>query len=314
MSNIAKSVVDSYKVYLRFQRAMSDNTVESYMRDLRTVEKYFDTNAIDYKSATLSNLQCFIADLADIGICPRSRARIISGIKSFYKFCISEKIIDIDPTELLEQPKLPSYLPDVLSVEEVERIIAAIDLSETDKYSNLNIGHRNLAIVEMLYGSGIRVSELVNIKISNINFEENFMKILGKGKKERLVPISESAIRALAHWLTVRNTLQIKPKQEDFLFLNRRGSHITREMVFIIIKRLTDKAGIDKSVSPHTFRHSFATHLLEHGANLRAIQQLLGHSSITTTEIYTHTGINYLRDEIMAFHPRNRTHSKTGNI
>lgn len=308
MSQIAKSVVDSYKVFIKFQRAMSDNTVEAYMRDLRTVEKYFNSNGIEYKYATLDNLQNFIADLDDIGICPRSRARIISSIKSFYKFCVSEKIINIDPTQLLKQPKLPSYLPDVLSVEEIERIISAIDLSETDKYTKLNIGHRNLAIVEMLYGSGIRVSELVNIKISNINFEENFMKIVGKGKKERLVPISESAIRALNHWLTARNVLQIKPKQEDFLFLNRRGSHMTREMVFVIIKQLTEKAGIEKRVSPHTFRHSFATHLLEHGANLRAIQQLLGHSSITTTEIYTHTSINYLRDEIMAFHPRNRDH------
>lgn len=308
MSQIAKSVVDSYKVFIKFQRAMSDNTVEAYMRDLRTVEKYFNSNGIEYKYATLDNLQNFIADLDDIGICPRSRARIISSIKSFYKFCVSEKIINIDPTQLLKQPKLPSYLPDVLSVEEIERIISAIDLSETDKYTKLNIGHRNLAIVEMLYGSGIRVSELVNIKISNINFEENFMKIVGKGKKERLVPISESAIRALNHWLTARNVLQIKPKQEDFLFLNRRGSHMTREMVFVIIKQLTEKAGIEKRVSPHTFRHSFATHLLEHGANLRAIQQLLGHSSITTTEIYTHMSINYLRDEIMAFHPRNRDH------
>ncbi|MDO4726329.1 MAG: site-specific tyrosine recombinase [Porphyromonadaceae bacterium] len=308
MSQIAKSVVDSYKVFIKFQRAMSDNTVEAYMRDLRTVEKYFNSNGIEYKYATLDSLQNFIADLDDIGICPRSRARIISSIKSFYKFCVSEKIINIDPTQLLKQPKLPSYLPDVLSVEEIERIISAIDLSETDKYTKLNIGHRNLAIVEMLYGSGIRVSELVNIKISNINFEENFMKIVGKGKKERLVPISESAIRALNHWLTARNVLQIKPKQEDFLFLNRRGSHMTREMVFVIIKQLTEKAGIEKRVSPHTFRHSFATHLLEHGANLRAIQQLLGHSSITTTEIYTHTSINYLRDEIMAFHPRNRDH------
>lgn len=308
MSQIAKSVVDSYKVFIKFQRAMSDNTVEAYMRDLRTVEKYFNSNGIEYKYATLDNLQNFIADLDDIGICPRSRARIISSIKSFYKFCVSEKIINIDPTQLLKQPKLPSYLPDVLSVEEIERIISAIDLSETDKYTKLNIGHRNLAIVEMLYGSGIRVSELVNIKISNINFEENFMKIVGKGKKERLVPISESAIRALNHWLTARNVLQIKPKQEDFLFLNRRGSHMTREMVFVVIKQLTEKAGIEKRVSPHTFRHSFATHLLEHGANLRAIQQLLGHSSITTTEIYTHTSINYLRDEIMAFHPRNRDH------
>lgn len=308
MSQIAKSVVDSYKVFIKFQRAMSDNTVEAYMRDLRTVEKYFNSNGIEYKYATLDNLQNFIADLDDIGICPRSRARIISSIKSFYKFCVSEKIINIDPTQLLKQPKLPSYLPDVLSVEEIERIISAIDLSETDKYTKLNIGHRNLAIVEMLYGSGIRVSELVNIKISNINFEENFMKIVGKGKKERLVPISESAIRALNHWLTARNVLRIKPKQEDFLFLNRRGSHMTREMVFVIIKQLTEKAGIEKRVSPHTFRHSFATHLLEHGANLRAIQQLLGHSSITTTEIYTHTSINYLRDEIMAFHPRNRDH------
>lgn len=305
MAAIPKSVINSYKVFLRLERAMSPNTEEAYLRDLRAFENYLVERSIDYKTAQLADFKLFIEQLDEIGISPRSRARMVSGIKSFYRFCIIDRILQHDPTELLEQPKLPLYLPDVLSVEEVERIIKAIDLSEIDRYSKLNIGHRNLAIVEVLYGSGVRVSELINIKLSGINLNERFMRIVGKGNKERLVPISEAAARALEHWFIIRNVLKIRPKQEDYLFLNRRGTRMSREMVFRIIKQLTDKAEIDKCVSPHTFRHSFATHLLEHGANLRAIQQLLGHSSITTTEIYTHTGINYLRDEIMAFHPRN---------
>ncbi len=305
MAVIPKSVINNYKVFLRLERAMSPNTEEAYLRDLRAFENYLVERSIDYKTAQLADFKLFIKQLDEIGISPRSRARMVSGIKSFYRFCVIDRILQHNPTELLEQPKLPLYLPDVLSVEEVERIIKAIDLSETDRYSKLNIGHRNLAIVEVLYGSGVRVSELINIKLSGINLNERFMRIVGKGNKERLVPISEAAARALEHWLITRNVLKIKPKQEVYLFLNRRGTRMSREMVFRIIKQLTERAEIDKCISPHTFRHSFATHLLEHGANLRAIQQLLGHSSITTTEIYTHTGINYLRDEIMAFHPRN---------
>lgn len=306
MSAIPQSVINNYKVFLRFERAMSHNTEEAYLRDLKALKGYFADHSIDYKTATLNDLKRFIEQLDEIGISPRSRARVVSGIKSFYRFCITERILNHDPTELLELPKLPLYLPDVLSVDEIERIIGAIDLSEIDRSSNLNIGHRNLAIVEVLYGSGVRVSELINIKLSDINLDERFMKIIGKGNKERLVPISEAAAKAIGFWLIARKTLKIKLKQDDYLFLNRRGAHLSREMVFRVIKQLTERAEINKRVSPHTFRHSFATHLLENGANLRAIQQLLGHSSITTTEIYTHTSINYLKDEILAFHPRNR--------
>jgi integrase/recombinase XerD len=223
---------------------------------------------------------------------------MVSGIKQFFKFCLLDKLLESNPAELLEQPKLPKYLPDVLSIEEIDRMIAAVDLSKRE-------GHRNAAMLETLYGSGVRVSELVNIKLSEVYFDEKYVKITGKGNKQRLVPLSEHTIKATGFWLKDRNLMQIKPKQEDFLFLNRRGSQLTRAMIFEIVKSTAKLAGIDKTISPHTFRHSFATHLLEGGANLRAIQQLLGHSSITTTEIYTHIGIKFLKEEILKCHPRN---------
>ena len=306
MPQISKSVIEGYRVYLQLERSMSPNTVEAYMHDLNTLLEYLETSSIDYKEATLEDFKSFVEALSKIGISARSRARIISGIKAFYKYCVIDRILKTDPTELLELPKIPQYLPSILSIQEIERMIDAIDLTEVDKYSKLNLGDRNRAMLEILYGSGVRVSELVGMRISDINLTERFVKIMGKGSKERLVPLSEAAIGAIKNWMIARNVIDIKHKQEDFLFLNRRGSRMSREMVFIIIKKLAEKAGIVKDISPHTFRHSFATHMLENGANLRAIQQLLGHSSITTTEIYTHTGIALLREEIMRYHPRNR--------
>ena len=293
------SVINRYKAYLKLEKGLSQNTIDAYLRDLKTLEEYFSSINLNYKTAQISDLQNFIIQLTDLGISERSRARIVSGIKSFYKFSEIESLVAANTAELLEQPKLPLYLPDVLSIEEIEKILDSIDLSKPE-------GHRNKAIIEVLYGSGLRVSELTNVKISDINFDDNFMRITGKGGKERLVPLSDASVKAIKFWKQDRNLLKIKPKQEDFLFLNRRGNQLTRVMIFIIIKDLVKIADINKQVSPHTFRHSFATHLLEGGANLRIIQQLLGHSSITTTEIYTHIGINYLREEVMKFHPRNK--------
>lgn len=306
MPQISKSVIEGYRVYLQLERSMSPNTVEAYMHDLNTLLGYFETSSIDYKEATLEDFKSFVEALSKIGISARSRARIISGIKAFYKYCVIDRILKTDPTELLELPKIPQYLPSILSIQEIEKMIDSIDLTEVDKYSKLNLGDRNRAMLEILYGSGIRVSELVGMRISDINLTERFVKIMGKGSKERLVPLSEAAIGAIKNWMIARNVIEIKHRQEDFLFLNRRGSRMSREMVFMIIKKLAEKAGIVKNISPHTFRHSFATHMLENGANLRAIQQLLGHSSITTTEIYTHTGVAFLHEEIMRYHPRNR--------
>lgn len=306
MPQISKSVIEGYRVYLQLERSMSPNTVEAYMHDLNTLLGYFETSSIDYKEATLEDFKSFVEALSKIGISARSRARIISGIKAFYKYCVIDRILKTDPTELLELPKIPQYLPSILSIQEIEKMIDSIDLTEVDKYSKLNLGDRNRAMLEILYGSGVRVSELVGMRISDINLTERFVKIMGKGSKERLVPLSEAAIGAIKNWMIARNVIDIKHKQEDFLFLNRRGSRMSREMVFMIIKKLAEKAGIVKNISPHTFRHSFATHMLENGANLRAIQQLLGHSSITTTEIYTHTGVAFLHEEIMRYHPRNR--------
>ena len=306
MPQISKSVIEGYRVYLQLERSMSPNTVEAYMHDLNTLLGYFETSSIDYKEATLEDFKSFVEALSKIGISARSRARIISGIKAFYKYCVIDRILKTDPTELLELPKIPQYLPSILSIQEIEKMIDSIDLTEVDKYSKLNLGDRNRAMLEILYGSGVRVSELVGMRISDINLTERFVKIMGKGSKERLVPLSEAAVGAIKNWMIARNVIEIKHRQEDFLFLNRRGSRMSREMVFMIIKKLAEKAGIVKNISPHTFRHSFATHMLENGANLRAIQQLLGHSSITTTEIYTHTGVAFLHEEIMRYHPRNR--------
>ena len=275
------------------------------MRDLAAFEVFMEDLGLEYNTVKLEDLQRFIESLAVLGISERSRARIISGIRAFYRYCDIDGILKNNPTELLDQPKLPIYIPDVLSVEEVKRIIESVDLSEVDKYSGLAVGLRNRAIMEMLYGSGLRVSELLGIRLSQLAMGEDFCKILGKGNKERLVPISTEAKKAIGYWIVEREKLPIKYRQDDVLFLNRRGAKMTRQMIFQIIKTSVEKAGITKIVSPHTFRHSFATHLLEGGANLRVIQQLLGHSSIVTTEIYTHIDMRMMREEILKFHPRN---------
>ncbi len=292
------SVQKKYHSFLLLEKSLSNNTIAAYERDLEKWLAYLSDAKIAYSSVTIEHLRDFLVELNDVGIHPRSQARIISGIKSFYRFLLYDGEISQDPTELLEQPKVGKRIPEVLSVEEIESIIAAIDLST-------NEGQRNRAIIETLYGSGLRVSELINLKLSNIYADEGYMRVEGKGSKERLVPISTEAIKQIKLWLIDRNALEIKRGNEDFLFLNRRGAQLTRVMIFTIIKRLAELAGIQKNISPHTFRHSFATHLLEGGANLRAIQQLLGHESIITTEIYTHIDINYLKETVLQFHPYN---------
>ncbi len=241
-------------------------------------------------------MQDFLVDLQELGIAVRSQARIISGIKSFYKFLLIEEVLEADPTELLELPRLGRKIPEVLSLEEIDKIIASIDLSTPD-------GHRNRAIIEMLYSCGLRVSELTHLTFSNIYKEQEFLRILGKGNKQRLVPVSQKALDEISRWEIDRNTLNIQKGNEDFVFLNLRGSKISRISVFNIVKNCAEKAGIRKTISPHTFRHSFATHLLEGGANLRAIQQMLGHQSIQTTEIYAHIDIAFLRQTIEMCHP-----------
>lgn len=291
-------IFKKYHSFLLLEKSLSPNTIEAYEKDLEKLLTYLGDAKISYLDATTDHLRDFLIDLNELGITARSQARIISGVKSFYRFLQYEEHLEDDPTDLLEMPKLGKHLPEVLSVEEINKIVSAIDLST-------NEGQRNRAIIETLYGSGLRVSELIGLKMSNISFDEGYMKVEGKGNKQRLVPISEESLKQINLWLIDRNQLNIVKGHEDFLFLNRRGAQLTRVMIFTIIKRLTEIAGIQKNISPHTFRHSFATHLLEGGAHLRAIQQLLGHESILTTEIYTHLDLDYLRETVLQFHPSN---------
>lgn len=267
------------------------------MADLDKLLAFAADEGKSYQEITYEDLQQFVAQLADIGIHPRSQARIISGIKSFYRFLLLDKYIEIDPTELLESPKIGLKLPEVLTVNEINTILDSIDLSTPE-------GHRNRAMLETLYSCGLRVSELINLRYADIYPEEQFIRVLGKGNKQRLVPISEVALREISNYLKDRSQVVPKKGFEDTLFLSRRGTALSRIMVFHIIKVQTEAAGIHKRVSPHTFRHSFATHLLEGGANLRAIQEMLGHEQITTTQIYTHIDRTFLRQEILAHHPR----------
>ena len=296
------SLNDEYHLYLKLEKALSDNSIEAYERDLLKLETYLADLHVKAEDASNEILRDFIIEIASLGIHPRSQARVLSSIRSFYHFLIYKNKRDDDPTELLESPKIGMRLPEVLSVKEIDRIIEAIDLSKAE-------GQRNKAIIETLYGSGLRVSELINIELSKIYFAEGYMLVEGKGSKQRLVPLSPQSIRQIELWKVDRNLLRVKKGSEDVLFLNRRGGKLTRAMIFTIVKELAAMAGIRKNVSPHTFRHSFATHLLENGANLRAIQQLLGHESITTTELYTHIDVHFLRDTILEFHPLNK-HSK----
>ena len=296
------SLNDEYHLYLKLEKALSDNSIEAYERDLLKLETYLADLHVKAEHARNEICRDFIIETASMGIHPRSQARVLSSIRSFYHFLIYKNKRDDDPTELLESPKTGLRLPEVLSVKEIDRIIEAIDLSKAE-------GQRNKAIVETLYGSGLRVSELINLELSKIYFVEGYMLVEGKGSKQRLVPLSPQSIRQIELWKVDRNLMKVKKGSEDVLFLNRRGAKLTRAMIFTIVKELAAMAGIRKNVSPHTFRHSFATHLLENGANLRAIQQLLGHESITTTELYTHIDVHFLRDTILEFHPLNK-HSK----
>lgn len=277
---------------------MAKNTVSSYQRDLNKAAQYFETTKPSPLKLSLKDLEAFVAEMAEQGISARSQARLVSALRSFYKFLTLEEVIDIDPSELLESPKLGRKLPDFLSIEEVIAIIDAVDMGKDE-------GHRNRAILETLYGCGLRVSELTDLRISDLFLKESIIRVTGKGDKERLVPINKMAIKYIDIYREeVRVHQTITKGNEDFLFLNRRGKKLTRAMIFHIIKTLTTKAGIKKKVSPHTFRHSFATHLVEGGADLRAVQEMLGHESITTTEIYTHLDQTYLRDTLLQFHPR----------
>ena len=290
------SLIVRFKQYLVYEKGLLPKSVEAYMHDVLLLEDFLGEKPME--SAQLEDLQAFIKHLYEEGIATRSQARVISGIKSFYGFLLYDGTLTADPTELLDAPKIGLHLPDVLSIPEIESILNGIDLSTPE-------GHRNRAMAEVLYGCGLRVSELVTLRLSNLFFNEGFLKIVGKGNKERYVPIGTMAQKMVNLYVEgARQKLKIKKGEEDYVFLNRRGSHLTREMVFVLVKQWAQEAGIEKSISPHTFRHSFATHLVEGGADLRAVQQMLGHESITTTEIYTHLDKDYIRSNIAQFHPR----------
>lgn len=288
-----------FKAFLQLEKSLSDNSVEAYLRDIEKLTQFLQekNNVLSPANVTLPDLQQFIRWVTELGMTPTSQARIISGIRSFYKYCLIENIVTKDPTTLLEAPKLKRALPDVLTFEEIENIIAQIDLSKPE-------GGRNKAILETMYSCGLRVSEVVNLRLSALHLDVGFIKVTGKGDKERLVPIGDAAVKYInIYRKDIRVHMPVKKGQEDFVFLNRRGAKLTRVMIFLILKDLVKKAGITKNISPHTFRHSFATHLVEGGADLRAVQEMLGHESITTTEIYTHLDREFLRDTLQQFHP-----------
>jgi integrase/recombinase XerD len=297
--NNLKLLIQRYKQYLLLEKALSKNTIEAYMQDLDKLLNFLQSEQINVLDTKLSDLDRFIAGLHDIGIHPRSQARIISGIHSFFKFLFLENKIQCDPSETLETPRIGLHLPEVLTLEEIDRIIGIVDLSKPE-------GQRNRAILETLYSCGLRVSELCNLKLSNLYPEEEFIRVEGKGNKERLVPISQRALKEINYYLIDRRQINIKDGFEDYLFISARlKKKLSRIMIFHMIKEYAQMAGIKKTISPHTFRHSFATHLLEGGANLRAIQCMLGHESISTTEIYTHIDRKMLKEEILNHHPRN---------
>ena len=298
--NISENqLIQSYHSHLLLEKSLSKNSIAAYMDDLSKLLNFISSIPKKPEELVLEDLQEFLVVLHEMGINSRSQARVISGIKSFYRFLLLEEIISQDPTELLEAPKIGLKLPEFLTIDEVNRIIASIDLSQAE-------GQRNRAILETLYSCGLRVSELTSLRFPDLYLEEGFIKVEGKGGKQRLVPISSVAIKEIKNYLIDRNLIKIKKGFEDILFLSRRGTSLSRIMIFHMIKEYTELAGVKKTVSPHTFRHSFATHLLEGGANLRAIQQMLGHEKITTTEIYTHIDRDFLRTEILEHHPRNK--------
>ena len=297
-----QSYISGFKAYLRLERSLSENSIDAYERDVEKLTQYLEINGVagGPGTITLHHLQDFLKWISGLGVGSRTQARLISGLRAFYKYLLIENIVAADPTELLELPKIGMKLPVVLDVDEIERMIHAIDLSKPE-------GKRNKAMLETLYSCGLRVSELVGLRISNLYFKEGFVKVTGKGDKERLIPIGRVAQAEIRHYMAeIRPAVPVKKNMEDILFLNRRGSKLSRVMVFTIIKELAILAGIRKNISPHTFRHSFATHLVEGGADLRAVQEMLGHESITTTEIYTHLDKEYLRSTIIQYHPRNQ--------
>jgi integrase/recombinase XerD len=288
-----------FKAWLQLEKSLSDNSVEAYLSDIEKLTQYLETQKQDSSidAVNLNTLQLFLKWIANLGMTPGSQSRIVSGVRSFFKYCVQENLIKQDPTLLLETPKLRRTLPDFLSVEEINLIIGAIDLSKAE-------GERNRAILETMYSCGLRVSELVNMRMSSIYPELGFIKVIGKGDKERLVPIGNTALKFIAIYRNqIRSHVKIKKGNEDVLFLNRRGAALTRQMIFFLLRAIVRDAGIKKKVSPHTFRHSFATHLVEGGADLRAVQEMLGHESITTTEIYTHLDRSYLRETLQKYHP-----------
>ncbi|MBN2743442.1 integrase/recombinase XerD [Breznakibacter xylanolyticus] len=292
--------IEGFRTYLKVEKGLSDNSIHAYVTDLQKLVVYLREKGMNIgpDQVVLANLKTMMQEITDRGISPRTQARIISGIKSFYKYLLIEEKVEKDPTALLEAPRVGRKLPEVLTVEEIDSIINTIDVKKSE-------GQRNKAILETLYSCGLRVSELIDLKISNLFFESGFVKIEGKGSKERLVPISTKAIKEINLYLSdYRRTLKIDPADEDILFLNRRGKKLSRVMIFTIIKTLVAKVGLTKNISPHTFRHSFATHLIDGGANLRAVQEMLGHESIITTEIYTHLDKEYLKNTIVQYHPR----------
>ena len=295
-----QSAIKGFRAYLKLERSLSANSIDAYTRDIEKLYQFSDIQAIKFKpeTITLTNLRDFIGWVVELGMIPSSQARILSGVKSFYKYLLMEDLIKSDPSELLESPKIVRKLPDTLSYHDINRMIDAIDLSKPE-------GGRNKAILEVLYGCGLRVSELTELKLSNLYLDIEFIKVTGKGSKERLVPIGGSAINALKIWIeNIRVHIPIKKGEEDLVFLNRRGTRLSRVYTFLMIKELAVLTGITKTISPHTFRHSFATHLVEGGADLRAVQEMLGHESITTTEIYTHLDREYLKGTIIQYHPR----------
>ena len=299
-------ILKKYKLYLKLEKALSDNTVHAYVADVNKLFQFLKEEDINPFDATLENLETFSASLRDVGIQPRSQARILSGIRSFYHYLIMDDYLQADPSELLESPQLGLHLPEVLTIEEIDTLIDSIDLSSDE-------GQRNRTILETLYSCGLRISELCNLKLSDLYLDEGFIKVEGKGSKQRLVPISPRAIKELQLYFIDRNSATIKPGYEDYVFISKRGKNISRITVFHFIKELSDATGLQKNISPHTFRHSFATHLLEGGANLRAIQCMLGHESIGTTEIYTHMDTHRLRSEIIEHHPRNKASKRKTN-
>ena len=290
--------IKGFKSYLQIERSLSDNSVQAYTRDVKKFANYAIPLDLSELKITRENISNFLSEIKDEGISARSQARIISGIKAFYKYLIMEDYLKVNPTELIESPRIGLKLPDTLSLIEIDNLIAGVDLSNKQ-------GERNRAILETLYSCGLRVSELTNLQLSNTHFKQGYLKVIGKGDKERLAPIGGRAIKYLTIYINeVRNHQEIKKGHEDFVFLNNRGAKLTRVMIFLIIQKLAEQIGLKKKISPHTFRHSFATHLIEGGADLRAVQEMLGHESITTTEIYTHLDKEYLRSNIIQFHPR----------